>query len=243
MTMERRRTMPNWVENNVVFKGTSEKLDVIENTTRVLNEEGEPYYALGKNLLPLPTEISYIFGTGDNTVIFKDLDGNPVQIEQMVAITYMNMHEEELLGEGYTMTTLDEDDRESLRTKYGASDWYDWNIMKYGTKWADCDTAFVERDKDKLNYAFDSAWSPALRMIENICDKYEVDADFKFFSFENDDEGWATVTAQRGTIEHHWKQLNGQENYIDGVDCEKPWLMNMKSTLTSENDKATEIFG
>lgn len=44
--------------------------------------------------------------------------------------------------------------------KYGAKDWYDWNINNWGTKW-DFSLENVERHEDgSVTASFDSAWSP-----------------------------------------------------------------------------------
>ncbi len=46
----------------------------------------------------------------------------------------------------------------ALRQKYGADNWYDWNIQNWGTKW-DVD-AELEDFGGWLFITFDSAWSP-----------------------------------------------------------------------------------
>ncbi len=50
--------------------------------------------------------------------------------------------------------------------KYGAPDWYSWKIEHWGNKWdtisLDDDCCPVERDGDKLEGCFISAWSPPI---------------------------------------------------------------------------------
>ncbi len=50
---------------------------------------------------------------------------------------------------------------------YGAPDWYNWKIDNWGNKWdassRDGDYGSVERDSDKLNGWFISAWSPPIQ--------------------------------------------------------------------------------
>ena len=82
----------------------------------------------------MPEEISNLDGTGDTIRRFRDLDGNVVKVDEMRAMSFYQMNDEELLGEGYTMETLTEDELKELDEKYGAHDWYDWNNKNYGTK-------------------------------------------------------------------------------------------------------------
>jgi hypothetical protein len=75
--------------------------------------------------------------------------------------------------------------REHLETqarnleKYGAVDWYDWNIRNWGTKWDfgfDC----VERvDEHTLTASFDSAWSPPVEAYAQLEELgFEIDAKY-----------------------------------------------------------------
>ena len=50
---------------------------------------------------------------------------------------------------------------QELADKYGASNWYDWHIQNWGTKW-DVEAEFDDASStdDCLIYSFDSAWCP-----------------------------------------------------------------------------------
>ena len=61
------------------------------------------------------------------------------------------------------------DDKE-LKKKYGASNWYDWNIMNWGCKWDISAEVMVE--KNKLSYTFMSPWAPPELGIRNISKLY-----------------------------------------------------------------------
>lgn len=60
--------------------------------------------------------------------------------------------------------------KKELIKKYGADNWYDWRISKWGTKWdvtnvtSDVDGLFhISKEKEdirKVGYSFDTAWSP-----------------------------------------------------------------------------------
>lgn len=54
-----------------------------------------------------------------------------------------------------------EDNAEALRKKYGASDWYDYCVNNWGTKWDIGDGNGIQTwDDHELIVYFDSAWSP-----------------------------------------------------------------------------------
>ena len=102
--------MPNWVDNTIIIKGEESVLDNIENKVRktiTTEERGEEViHDLAGQLVPMPEEIRNLDGTRDNIRRFRDLDGNVVKVDQMKAMTYYQMNDEELLGEGYTMEKL-----------------------------------------------------------------------------------------------------------------------------------------
>ena len=68
------------------------------------------------------------------------------------------------------MWTGEEDDEEGkkefeaytkfLEEQYGHTDWYNWRVANWGTKW-DCDTFNVDEfDGDALGIGYSTAWSP-----------------------------------------------------------------------------------
>jgi hypothetical protein len=232
--------MPNWVENEVTFKSSREKLDIIENKVRkTINtmENGEQVIQdLTGQLFPMPKELEKLVGTDDNIRRFKDLDGNVVRIPQMEAITYFQMNEDDLLGHGYTMETLSEDELKELDDKYGAHDWYNWNIKNYGTKWGDCETSLKISDKEKLVYTFESAWSPAFQFIEYVAKEFKLDVEYKYFSLENGDKGSINFNQQGVVIKQTWEMLDESYfKFMDDVENPKGDAVPEKELQDSEN--------
>ncbi len=205
--------MPNWVENKITIEADATVLDEIQNKVRTTftDEDGNQLerHLIATNLIPMPDEIRMLDGTETNIRRFKDLDGNSVKIDQMRAVTFYSMNDEELLGEGYTMETLTGKELEELDEKYGAHDWYNWNVNNYGTKWGDCETRMINRDKESLEYTFDTAWAPAYPMIEKIAREYDVKKIiYRFFSMENGDKGSATFNEDGRIIKQEWEELD-----------------------------------
>lgn len=61
--------------------------------------------------------------------------------------------------------------------KYGAKDWYDWNVANWGTKW-DFALDNVERpDANTVTAAFDSAWAPPIGAYNKLLELgFEIEA-------------------------------------------------------------------
>lgn len=59
--------------------------------------------------------------------------------------------------------------------KYGAKDWYDWNVANWGTKWDitpnDVDVSY-EKNTGTITSTFQSAWAPPIEAMKKIVAKY-----------------------------------------------------------------------
>ena len=235
--------MPNWVDNTIVIKGLQIELDAIENKVRktiTTDERGEEtIYDLSGQLYPMPEEISNLDGTGDTIRRFRDLDGNVVKVDQMRAMSFYQMNDEELLGEGYTMETLTEDELKELDEKYGAHDWYDWNNKNYGTKWGDCETRVTRENKTTLLYHFHTAWSPSIALTQKIAERWSVDEIVhEYFSMENADKGTVKFNDEGRIISQHWEELD--ESYFDFGHLPHD---DVETEHASARNTAKEIFG
>jgi hypothetical protein len=231
-------TMPNWVENKITIEADANVLDEIQNQVRTTytdeNGNEQERHLIATTLIPMPEEIRNLDGTETNIRRFKDLDGNIVKVDQIKAMTFYNMNDEELLGEGFTMETLTEDELKELDEKYGAHDWYNWNIANYGTKWGDVETRMINRDKESLEYTFDTAWAPAYPLIEKISKKYTVKKiEYRFFSMENGDKGSATFNNDGRIIRQEWEELD--ESLFMPLDLSEPQRDTNKQLQDSES--------
>jgi hypothetical protein len=67
----------------------------------------------------------------------------------------------------------------------------------------------INRDKESLEYTFDTAWAPAYPMIEKIAREYDVKKIiYRFFSMENGDKGSATFNEDGRIIKQEWEELD-----------------------------------
>lgn len=57
-----------------------------------------------------------------------------------------------------------------LKNTFGATNWYDWNRLHYGTKWDLC-PGVLDVSDNRIDFACDSAWSPVdefMRYLGNL---------------------------------------------------------------------------
>ena len=55
--------------------------------------------------------------------------------------------------------------------KYGAKNWYDFCVARWGTKWdVDCNGVEVSEDGKTVTASFESAWSPPTGVYEELVD-------------------------------------------------------------------------
>ena len=232
--------MPNWVDNDLVIKGLQIELDAIENKVRrTIEVEGQEkvIHDIAGQLVPMPEEIRMLDGTGENVRRFRNLKGEVVKVDQMRAMSFYSMNDEELLGEGFTMEKLTEDELNELDDKYGAHDWYAWSNLNYGTKWGDCDTVCNRVDKNTLVYTFQTAWSPSFPMTQKIAERWSVDKiEHEFFSIENGNKGYIHFDDNGNQIKQYFEELD-ESYYIYDDDVET------EASSSEASKKAREIFG
>ena len=63
-----------------------------------------------------------------------------------------------------------EDALKILKEKYHATNWYDWRLTNWGTKWDICEQHFGTKREDVL--WFDTAWGPPLAFLETVSKQY-----------------------------------------------------------------------
>jgi hypothetical protein len=98
--------------------------------------------------------------------------GNPEQLEEfrnksMVPADSSSPNEYDFTFEGLYPTP-----QEFLDT-----DWYNWRISNWGTKW-DCDNSYVAfEDEDCFIVSYDTAWGPNINWMKTVSEKFP---DLKF---------------------------------------------------------------
>ena len=67
-------------------------------------------------------------------------------------------------------------EKRRLQVEYGASNWYDWRVENWGTKWDIMEFYNITRkeigeDESEISLGFDTAWAPALGAYEKFIDE------------------------------------------------------------------------
>ena len=154
--------MPDWVQN---------KLEIFNNKEEVLKAiEGDETAFDFEKVIPIPTKLKIMRGD------FVHKIRNKRSIIEVI---------EEIKG-------LQEDNREevflnlmkAIRNQYlyGYTDWHDWCIGNWGTKW----NAFETEIRDGCLY-FQTAWGAPLNVIKELSKKYP-DTEFKL-TYASEDYG------------------------------------------------------
>jgi len=62
--------------------------------------------------------------------------------------------------------------RNELKQKYGAYDWYDWRVQKWGTKWDVSEPRIETHGSTSILISFETAWSPPQMAIQSLAEKF-----------------------------------------------------------------------
>lgn len=161
--------MPNWCENRLTITGDSKQLaklkeDAVLKYKKVeKGEEKENAFSIAK-LYPLPVELDG-GSSPANIVAEKDYEKEMTKWEKDKKKAEKN---DKYWHGGKPMTKKMS---KELEKKFGQSDWYMWCIAHWGTKW-DIRTHTHSAKKGRLDYDFDSAWSPPCSAFTEISKSY-----------------------------------------------------------------------
>ena len=147
--------MPNWCSCDLEIMGPAAAIQKIRDLCPVTqNEDADaPGTIPICNLFPTPEELTNIhvgstkLPDGTQLTNWRETPDGPVAV-----------------------------DSEALQSKYGFSNWYDWNIANWGTKWSfslhegpvDDPALYPDPDQGYLTGTFESAWSPPLSFFEKV---------------------------------------------------------------------------
>ena len=159
--------MPNWCYNTVRISGHGnykvEKLMEAVKGKKV-EQDGKEYQApfSFNSIVPMPEDIrdttspNRILATQEEVDTYNDTEGQDV----------------EWFSAANTQEQVD-----ALQEKYGVTNWYDWAIKNWGTKWDlnafhDDTQVNYHEDANEVTYRFDTAWSPPQLVHEALVEQY-----------------------------------------------------------------------
>ena len=126
-------------------------------------------------------------------------------------------------------TTADGSKDKAMMKKHGYSNWYDWAVENWSTKWDVNEFYGVDRqhlndslDESTITFGFSSAWAPPIGAYENYINEnsnvsirasyYEPGCDFMGIWDNGIDDCYEVSTiAPKGSVDNFWTSAEGKE--------------------------------
>ena len=186
--------MPNWCNNTLIVEGDLDALKDFKKRVLVVNEHNTINFSM-EGLMPTPPELL----EQTSPVMWRgdenDTDGK-LEFEKQV---------------------------EELKQKYGHTDWYNWRVENWGTKWDCADSHVDEMDGEGLCVYYNTAWGPNTQFIKFAASVYPS-LQFKL-SFEEPGMGFCGVYEVKGDDEDY------QDGDLEWKDEETDRLVTFDSEL------------
>lgn len=117
---------------------------------------------------------------------------------------------------------------DDLEMYFSGSNWYEWNIEHFGTKW-DVDASSERLSETSLVFQFESAWSPPLPALYALSEQWPdltVSAWFSEagmnFEGEHTVKGGQAVSVQEGQCRDRWCEACDSHYRVDSYDYAGP---------------------
>ena len=154
--------MPNWVITRIQISGEEDKIKEFENKMLDLSEGAEQVFTFNR-VKQRPEELENTISPDPRpqTQKVKDLEGNEIVVEVYQSVIndweiQAAIKRGETPPEPIPCNNATPEQQEELILKYGRSNWYDWNLHNWGTKW-DAKEAFYNQE-DKI-LQLETPWS------------------------------------------------------------------------------------
>jgi hypothetical protein len=182
--------MPNWVVTRIQISGDEEKIKEFENKVLDLSEGAEQVFTFNR-IKKRPEELDNTISPDPRPEIkkVKDMDGNEIIVEVYRDIIndweiQAAIRRGETPPEPIPCNNATPEQQGELLNKFGRSNWYDWNLHHWGTKW-DAKEAFYNQE-DKI-LEFQTAWSCPDTILQKMFEQFP-DLNFEG-SFADEDFG------------------------------------------------------
>jgi len=186
--------MPNWVITRIQITGSEDKIKEFEDKNILPNEDkdGEFQRVFSFNRIKeRPEELTNTISPDPKPKVrkAKDMQGNEIEVE--VYSDIINEWEiQAAIKRGETppapipCNNATPDQQRELLYKFGRSNWYDWNLHNWGTKW-DCSNPTYDKENKVLE--FQTAWSCPDTILQEMFEQFP-DLNFEG-SFADEDFG------------------------------------------------------
>ena len=134
--------MPNWCNNSLIVTGDQATIDDFKSKTVVVKENGYEEFTMDI-LYPCPPELLEM----TSPVMWR---GEKDDVEGKAA------HEKYVA---------------ELEGKYGHTDWYNWRVENWGTKWDAAEASIMEEDGQFVVH-YNTAWAPNSMWVHYVSTLY-----------------------------------------------------------------------
>ncbi len=136
--------MPNWCENKLDVSGNEIDVQKFKELTLVKDDVGSGLHFTMEILSTTPSEL----------------------LEQ----TSPNMwrgEEDDIEGKLEFEKKIEE-----LKQKYGHTDWYDWRVKNWGTKWDAAESYILDDEDEFFSIEYNTAWGPNIEWVKTIAKQF-----------------------------------------------------------------------
>jgi hypothetical protein len=97
-----------------------------------------------------------------------------------------------------------------LKEKYGYTDWYNWRVDKWGTKWDAAETCICDDEDELFVVEYDTAWSPNIAWVQYVAKAFPT---LQFtLTFEEPGMDFCGIYEVKGDDED---LMEGELEYVD----------------------------
>jgi hypothetical protein len=178
--------MPNWVDNVMIIKAKPSTKKELQDKIKLTDEK---YFHIGTSLYPMPQDLKYVIGTSTDELRYVKVHNKVVMPPEDWRYNEEGKLVSNLFPEtNFEVVDLTKGEKKKLEDEYGATNWRDYNLKTFGSKWPDCYTEGKVLNGN-LFFQFESAWSPLVNLAERISKDYECTVVLKYHSIDNVDKG------------------------------------------------------
>ena len=218
--------MPNWVITRIYITGPEDKIKEFEDKVIDLSEDAEKTFSFHR-ILPTPEELINTVSPNprSETITIVNEKGELETVESYRM--FVNEWEiKKAMAEGKTppepipCNNATPEMCDQLLLKYGRTNWYDWQLFNWGTKWDACESIYNQEDKI---LEFQTAWSCPSDIIQKMADMFP---DLRFDGGYSDEDFGSNVGYIDNGIPYAFEALTeeayetaatlwGREGYYD----------------------------
>ena len=215
--------MPNWTYNNLTIKGDAEKMKEFYDVALKPNINGDITFTFA-NIFPVPEKIKNTIAPSSSAKGKDWINADKAKIRD---VNLSKMLGSEIEADLIPCENNTDEKCEDLKKEYGADNWYDWNIITYGTKW-DIDADDYVKGDEEFNVIFDTAWSPPSNFLYKLQNNFP-DLDIRMtYTMEGSDDCGVLYTERFNdnvTLSHEedevtYRGSDGREIYFKSDDGE-----------------------